>query len=102
MINTLLQSFSNSNVNTEVQPIEAATVLDVLPQDVSHLKLSQAELHSPAMNAAIFSTQKGSVSVIEYGNQLVLFRITGQDKPVVLDINTPPERVKGLILSYIQ
>lgn len=102
MINNLLQSFSESNVNTEVQPIEAATLLDVLPQDVSHLKLSQSELHSPAMNAAIFSAQKGSVSVIEYGKQLILFRITGQDQPVILDIDTPPERVKQLILSYIQ
>ena len=54
------------------------------------------------MNAAIFSTQKGSVSVIEYGKQLILFRITGQDNPVILDIDTPPERVKRLIESYIQ
>lgn len=56
MIQNLLQYFSNSNVNTEVRPIQTETVLSVLPQDFPHLNLSQAELHSPAMNAAIFST----------------------------------------------
>jgi hypothetical protein len=102
MIKNLLQSFSNSNVNTEVRPVQVETVLNVLPQDVSHLNISESELHSPAMNAAIFSAQKGSVSVIEYGDQLVLFGITGQENSVILDRDTPLERVKQLILSYIQ
>jgi hypothetical protein len=102
MIKNLLQSFSNSNVNTEVRPVQVETVLNVLPQDVSHLNISESELHSPAMNAAIFSAQKGSVSVIEYGDQLVLFGITGQENSVILDRDTPLERVKHLILSYIQ
>jgi hypothetical protein len=101
MINSLLQSFSDSPVTTKVQPIDAATVIETLPQDCSHLNLSEPELHSPAMNAAVFSTQKGSVSAIEFGEQLILFRITGQEKSVVLDIDTPLERVKHLILSYI-
>jgi hypothetical protein len=102
MINTLIQSFSDSNVNTAVQPIDVATVMDILPQDFSHVNLSESELHSPAMNAAVFSTQKGSVSVIEFGDQVVLFGITGQEKPVILDKLTPLERVKHLILTYIQ
>jgi hypothetical protein len=54
------------------------------------------------MNATVFSTPKGSVSAIEFGEQLILFNIAGQEKPVVLDIDMPLERVKQLILSYIQ
>jgi len=54
------------------------------------------------MNATVFSTAKGSVSAIEFGEELILFNITGQEKPVVLDIDMPIERVKQLILSYIQ
>lgn len=101
MITTLLQSFSNSPVNTSVHPIEVATVLDLLPQDLSHLHLSQTELHSPATNAATFSTRKGSVSIIEYGENLILFDTTGLAKAVILDKDTPLERVKQLIWSYI-
>ena len=102
MLDSLLRSFSGSNINTEVHPIEVATVLDVIPENTSRLNLSQAELHSPAMNATVFSTAKGSVSAIEFGEELILFNIAGQEKPVVLDIDTPIERVKQLILSYIQ
>ena len=102
MIGTLLQSFSNSPVNTKVQPIEVATVLDLLPQDFSHLRLSQPELHGPATNAATFSTQKGSVSVIEFGEKLILFNTTGLAKAVILDKDMPLERVKQFIWSYLQ
>lgn len=98
----LLKSFSDSDVNTEVRPVEVATILDLLPEDFSHLNLADAELHSPATNAAIFSTGKGSVSVVEYGEQVILYGMKGLEKAVILDKDTPLERVRLLILRYLQ
>jgi hypothetical protein len=66
-----------------------------VPQDFSHVNSSEAKLHSPAMNAALFSTQKGSVLVMEFGEQLILLPMTGQEKPVVLGRVTPLERVQN-------